>query len=323
MNTVDDLVADYLRRLETRALSLPPDRRSELLDEIAAHIADARAASATDDEAAVRTLLDRLGTPEEIVSAAHGAEAPPTTVVRPVGTGLELAAVLMLTAGSFVPVVGWLVGVVLLWTSSLWRTPEKLLGTLVVPLGPGALIWGGPILLSPLGRSEVCSVPLPDSGQPTACELVGPPDWVEPTVAVLLMLAPLVVAVLLMRRARRRAAQLPAQLVPVGPWETSPWGPLELAAVLVLGGTVLLLPAVGPLGGVALVVGLVLAWSSPRWSTTVKAVATLLVVLPILNLVVLHVGGFFALPVFLFYALVPAGALVAAMLLALTGRRTS
>jgi hypothetical protein len=322
MNIADDLIADYLRRLETRALSLPPDRRGELLDEIAAHIADARAASPSDDEATVRTLLERLGTPEEIVSAARGDDAQPAAVVRPVGTGLELAAVLMLTAGSFVPVVGWLVGVVLLWASSLWRVREKLLGTLVVPLGPGAVLWGGPFL-SPLGRSEVCSVPLPDDGQTATCTVVGPPAWVEPTVAVLLVLAPVVVAAVLMRRARRRAAQAPAQLVPVDAWAASPWEPLELAAVLALGGTVLLLPVVGPLAGAALVVGLVLAWSSPRWSTTVKVVATLLVVIPILNLVVLHIGGFFALPVFLFYALVPAGGLAAAVLLALTGRRTS
>jgi hypothetical protein len=37
--------------------------------------------------------------------------------------------------GVIVPVLGWVVGVVLLWGSDLWSRREKLLGTLVVPSG--------------------------------------------------------------------------------------------------------------------------------------------------------------------------------------------
>jgi len=69
-STVDRLVADYLGRLEAASANLPPDRRDELLDEIGHHIATARAAGAAIDEAAVRSLLDRLGPPEVIVAAA-------------------------------------------------------------------------------------------------------------------------------------------------------------------------------------------------------------------------------------------------------------
>ncbi|ANY06508.1 hypothetical protein [Pseudonocardia sp. HH130630-07] len=42
--------------------------------------------------------------------------------------------VLMLMLGGFVlPVVGWLAGVVMLWTGRAWSTGEKWLGTLVWP----------------------------------------------------------------------------------------------------------------------------------------------------------------------------------------------
>lgn len=233
MSTVDDLVAGYLARLEQQARVLPADRRAELLAEIGEHINDARAAGAAADEAAVRTLLDRLGEPSDIVAAARedvpvGWGAPPPPAPQR-GTGLELAAVLMLTAGSFIPVVGWVVGVVLLWISSLWRVREKLLGTLVWPLGPGMVFLGAALL--PFGAAEVCTFTSstewtveavgPNAAPPTSpagnvvpvvedgvsCTSSGPPAWVGPVVSVVLLLAPIVVAVVLMRIARRRAAE--------------------------------------------------------------------------------------------------------------------
>lgn len=235
MNTVDALVAGYLARLEQQALVLPADRRAELLAEIGEHISDARAAGAAADEAAVRTLLDRLGEPSDIVAAARedvpvGWGAPPP-LPRPRGTGLELAAVLMLTAGSFLPVVGWVVGVVLLWISSLWRVREKVLGTLVWPLGPGMVFFAAALL--PFGTAEVCTSTSstewtvdavgPSDAPPSApagnavqviedgftCTSTGPPAWVGPVVSVVLLIAPIVVAVVLMRIARRRAAEAP------------------------------------------------------------------------------------------------------------------
>ena len=44
-NTDDQLVAGYLGRLAAAAASLPADRRDELIEEISAHIAEARAVS--------------------------------------------------------------------------------------------------------------------------------------------------------------------------------------------------------------------------------------------------------------------------------------
>jgi hypothetical protein len=314
MSTVDPLIEDYLRRLDRAAAALPPDRRSDLLDEIAEHIAVARASGAGDDEAAVRTVLARLGEPEEIVAAADedvptgwGTRGPyaaggwsdaPPLVPKPRGTGAELAAVLMLTLGSLVPIVGWLVGAVLLWMSSLWRVREKLLGTLVVPLGPGVALFGGPLLLGPFGRSESCSttggfgpapgflqgapvepspapdLPSPIDGGVTVCEVSGLSGWVALPLTLVLVVAPIVVAIVLYRIARRRAAQAPPTMVPAYGVAPSPWGPLEISAVLLLGLGSFLVPFVGAL------VGLVLACVSRRWTVRDKVVAGVLVLSP-------------------------------------------
>ncbi len=72
MSTVDTyrLVDDYLRRLDAAASALPPDRRAELITEIREHVQEALRQDPANDEAAVRNLLERLGPPEDIVSAA-------------------------------------------------------------------------------------------------------------------------------------------------------------------------------------------------------------------------------------------------------------
>jgi hypothetical protein len=48
--------------------------------------------------------------------------------------------VLLLTVGSFLPIVGWLVGVRLLWESRTITRRDKLIATLVVPGGPFAAL---------------------------------------------------------------------------------------------------------------------------------------------------------------------------------------
>ncbi len=72
-STDDQLVADYLRRLAAAAESLPPDRRDELIEEISAHIAEARALSpeaAGQQTPRVADTLARLGQPDDIVRVA-------------------------------------------------------------------------------------------------------------------------------------------------------------------------------------------------------------------------------------------------------------
>lgn len=242
MNTVDSVVEDYLERLRRAAAELPPDQRQELVEGIREHIAAARATGAAGDEAAARTMLDRLGDPTDIVAAAREDDVLPGDAYAGArqtssGTLLELVAVVLLTAGSFVPVVGWLAGVVLLWASRLWRWREKVIGTLVVPFGPGGLLVFGPILVP--ARGTACTsnpaaalppsgvaappdlppppeLPPPPPAEPPAtgdalhavevCTETGPPEWFAPVAFVVLVLACVVVAVWLLRVARRRAA---------------------------------------------------------------------------------------------------------------------
>ena len=165
MSTDDDqLVEDYLRELHIAAQGLPADRRDELIEEITAHIAEARQSDGS--PMAVRNILDRLGNPADIVRAA--ADTPPGSPAwsgapgsgagHPAGQpaaqpgragALELATVLFLLLGGIViPVLGWFIGVVLLWVSPRWTAKDKLLGTLV---WPGGLL--APTLLAVAGAA--------------------------------------------------------------------------------------------------------------------------------------------------------------------------
>ncbi len=294
MSDVDGLVADYLSRLERAAAALPPDRRHELVEELRAHIASAAPA----DEAEVRTLLDRLGEPEEIAAVAHedlpGAAqgwGPPPMVPVPRGTGQELAAVLLLTVGSLLPLVGWVLGVVLLWSSPLWRRREKLLGTLVVPFGPGGAYYLLAFLPLLSGGTEQSCVTVSGNdggsdGGEVSCTVsgtgVGLPGWLGLLLLLVVVVAPVLVAVLLMRTARRRAQEQPVLVPQYGlPRAPSAWGGLEVAAVVVLAFGGVVVPFVGPLVGL----GLVLA--SARWTRGEKLVAAVLSLLPLLALLAL------------------------------------
>jgi hypothetical protein len=78
-------------------------------------------------------------------AAGHWSAGSAQSQARP--GGLEIAAVaLALGSTLLVPFVGlaalviWLVGIVLLWYSARWRVSDKVLGTLVLPVGVGLVI---------------------------------------------------------------------------------------------------------------------------------------------------------------------------------------
>jgi len=146
----DELVRDYLGRLEAASWPLTPDRRAELAGEVREHIETALAEGGHRDAVTVHNVLERLGRPEEIVSSE--AEAGPATTGRaaahapvlPAATrtwgAIEIAAILFLTVGVLVPIVGPLLGLLLVWLSSRWTTRDKAIATalmavvLVLPL---------------------------------------------------------------------------------------------------------------------------------------------------------------------------------------------
>lgn len=132
MTSADELVADYVRRLEGELSDLPRARRREIVEEVSAHIAEARASGAVESEAEVLTLLDRVGEPDEIA-----AEARVRLDLQPAKPGSRevWALILLAVGGFFLPLVGWIVGAYLLWSSAVWSRTEKLIGTLATPVG--------------------------------------------------------------------------------------------------------------------------------------------------------------------------------------------
>jgi hypothetical protein len=112
----DELVRDYLGRLEAASWPLPPGRRAELAGEVREHIETALAETGSRDDITVRNVLERLGRPEEIVASEVEAEpAPPrwlesrlaaAAARAPAWGALEIAAI-RLTVGAFLlPVFG-------------------------------------------------------------------------------------------------------------------------------------------------------------------------------------------------------------------------
>lgn len=150
------LIVEYLASLDEAGARLSAKRRAELRDEMRDHIDAALAESGSRDEVAVRNVLDRLGSPEEIVAAelaASGAEASagavggpdsgvagpaPTSAQAPLtasqGLGaVEIVALLFLTLGSIlIPFVGPLLGLLFVWLSDRWSGMEKVVATVIV-----------------------------------------------------------------------------------------------------------------------------------------------------------------------------------------------
>lgn len=174
------LIRDYLKDLENEAAVLPARIRRDLLTEIRGHLREAIAEGAS-GEADVRNLLDGLGDPREIIAAARSDTGEASVVAR---AGLrEAGAILLLVVGGIVPpVIGWFVGVALLWSSKAWTPRHKLLGTLVIP---GGLL--APVLLLSLQTGWTL------------------PPWVGVPLLIVLVVAPIVVAVHLWRTAFRSA----------------------------------------------------------------------------------------------------------------------
>jgi hypothetical protein len=136
-STADRAVETYLKRLDADLADLPRARRREILDEIAQHIAEARAELPAESEADTRTVLERLGDPADIA-----ADARQRFDVVPAQPGWrETAALVLLLFGGFIFGAGWIAGLVLLWSSAVWKPWEKLLGTLVVPGGLASVLF--------------------------------------------------------------------------------------------------------------------------------------------------------------------------------------
>jgi len=159
------LVEQYLKELRAASRGLSRGERRELAAQIEEHIRAALAIMPAPGEAGVREILERLGDPEEIVAeqyGPHGARA---------GIGAQaVTAIVLLLVGGFLAGIGWIAGVVLLWTSQVWTTREKLIGTLVVPGGLfGAFFVASALLVTSVGSALADRSPAASAARTRRC----------------------------------------------------------------------------------------------------------------------------------------------------------
>lgn len=129
------IVDGYLARLRAAASALLRQEQDDLVELIAEHIAEARSALSHETDADILNILDRLGSPEELVDDAEGQPAQVQPVARRAGL-LEIGALVLL------PFL-WPVGVILPWASGAWSWKDKLIGTLLPPGGYFSFLWLG------------------------------------------------------------------------------------------------------------------------------------------------------------------------------------
>jgi uncharacterized membrane protein len=131
------LVEGYLRSLQTEAARLPYDQARELLADIDEHLGAALPPDPS--EAEIRNVLDRLGTPTELVEAAGGqlAEEPhrPKPFSSPGGAILCLVMAEVLSIALPISVPLWILGLVMMVRATVWSDRQRLLG--LIALGSG------------------------------------------------------------------------------------------------------------------------------------------------------------------------------------------
>ncbi|MEU6620764.1 hypothetical protein ABZ926_08250 [Streptomyces litmocidini] len=169
--TEHPLVTDYLATIEREASFLPAGRREELLADLREHLAVA--VGEEQDPEAVRTALERLGSPSAIVAAAREEEpeaaaspetaATPAAGPRPRTRNTVTAVLLGLTglaglAGSLPAVAALIVGLVLLWTSDAWDRGTKVLATALTLATPVVVALGAFLLAARFGPTELIAV---------------------------------------------------------------------------------------------------------------------------------------------------------------------
>jgi hypothetical protein len=141
----DKLVRRYLAQLDAALRGVDASRREEILADVHEHIEEGRTGLGPDDTASVRTLLDRVGDPAAIAAEAG---AP-----QPGSRRWDAWAPWLIIFGPVAGGLGWLAGVLILWTSPTWSQRAKLIATVVPPVGLVALFFG---LVTALAAPAAC-----------------------------------------------------------------------------------------------------------------------------------------------------------------------
>jgi hypothetical protein len=117
--------------------------------------------------------------------------------------------IVLLVGGLLIPILGWALGVVLLWTSGAWTRRDKLIGTLVIPgglmlpvsmltvgLSASSLSCSGPVTTQQNGTFKTCGSDSLVVGDLRFMFFVG-----------VAFIAPMLTTVYLIRRARSHRAE--------------------------------------------------------------------------------------------------------------------
>jgi uncharacterized membrane protein len=193
----DATVEHYLHDLEEELRDLPPARRRELLEEIREHIGESLAEMPDGEEAGVRNVLERVGEPAVIAQ-----EARDRFGIRRVKPGIrEILVLILLPLGGFLYLIGWAVGAILLATSTVWTSREKVIGLLVVP---GGLLPAG--LFGLMGGSRLCSEVIENGRVVSETCSGGMPVWLAWVIIAVLVIGPIWTVFFLLTRMNRRAA---------------------------------------------------------------------------------------------------------------------
>ena len=190
------LVDEYLGQVR-RATSALPTGREQLLADLEAHIQAALDADrpGEDQTDSVRRVLAELGSPQQIAAAAYEQAGVPFPQRRTTWQKLyDVATIALMTIGGWapLPIVGWLIGIGLLWTGSRWDRRDKIVGTLISPA----------VVLT--GYGLITRVTRPSSGG----------GFITPNMLAATAVSTLVTAVYLIVRARRYG-RVPAALASV------------------------------------------------------------------------------------------------------------
>ena len=142
------LVEDYLKRLWVEAARLPVDQARELVADIEEHLVAALPQGASETE--VRNVLERLGTPRELVSEAGGPpEEGSRSFASPTGAIICLVAAEILFVLLPVSIPLWIVGLVMMARTQVWNERQKWLGFLGLGSGfPAVFAFGVAATLS-------------------------------------------------------------------------------------------------------------------------------------------------------------------------------
>ncbi len=129
------VVSGYLAELDRELSDVTGDVRQGIVAGIAEELQGL-------DAAAAASRISSLGDPAFIAAEARaGAEGPAAPRASEQRWYVVVTTVLLEFGGLVVPVAGWVVGIMLLWASSLWTRGEKILAT-IAPPAVGVVLFG-------------------------------------------------------------------------------------------------------------------------------------------------------------------------------------